>query len=222
MRLSCYFLEKCRVASIFLQFLLLTGSLWPDVIILIRSLIQKYLLRMLLTITFLGSNSCHTAGSGSRDKLLLSYKILPRHAQIYSLWQPSPTPGLLVWLVTKPGRPVSTDRRGLIRRVTGALKPVAPGRWFSSVRQDRPSRRRILWLQNTAVSQYTPPGWDVWSQAQACCVCMYVCVCVFMYIYIYVCIHVWVYDYSYIYIYVCVCARAPVRRNSLAGVWGRI
>ena len=84
---------------------------------------------------------CHTSDQwlsycrgGSGDELLLSNKILPRHAQIYSLWQPSPTPGLLVWLVTTPGGPVSTDRRGLIRRVTGALKPVAPGRWCSSVR----------------------------------------------------------------------------------------
>ena len=53
---------------------------------------------------------------------------------------------------------------------------------------------------------------------------IYICVCACIYIYIRVhvyicvcvcvCIHVWVYDYSYI------CA--PVRRNSQAGVWGRI
>ena len=94
---------------------------------------------------------------------------------------------LLVWLVTKSGGPVSADRKGRIRRVNGPLKPVAPCRWCSSVRSDRPSWRRILWLQTTMrVHVY------IYIYMCVCvCVCVYMCECMIIHIYI------------YIYIYVC-------------------
>ena len=82
--------------------------------------------------TFIGSMVVILPGMEVGTSSFFPIKYFPRHAQIYSLWQPSPTPGRPAGLVIKPGGPVSTCRRRLIRWVIGALKPVSPGRWCSS------------------------------------------------------------------------------------------
>ena len=59
-------------------------------------------------------------------------------------------------LVPKPGGSDSTDRRRGERRLTGAYKPVASGRWGSSTLVGNLSRRRITLNKNLHCLVGTP------------------------------------------------------------------